>query len=1028
MPSADGRGQRPVTANYAAALNIANSNNTSNLFLGFNQKPWMTSNGTGNPTAQARQPSNMQGQPVANKQSSTPRQPSVFNNTPRTAVQRISNTPDPVLRPSRSVDSPTHHLPSPARSEDQPYDSENIGGHSDPNRAKRLHATGGPMQKRVRLDTNQAPVMTPAITPHTPTASLASSSVQSRNMYQDQQAPPRASVNGQAPQRFSTALLDVMARHDAFIASQGGLTALNNVSVMRLRIITSALQEQDEFFLYLHQLFSLATFNHGVLCGLPYIQMPQLQGIKLLEPLFTSNASMQVAALQHCAMFPYPLELLAQHYPDYPMLQSVSRFLYHFGLVWPQLRDNCLQRQCPLWPEEQFQWLGLTSPLLQKILFTALHRQLGALDLSPWSQECMHMLDESQISLKQNMQRTAEPGWVQDNLTPRIQRYKQLRQHGLGLLGPFSSPQLIQSTAHPSSHFNPQAYTRIQNGPVSSSNNPGLSHRLTEPLPYGATTPLPSRPTISSNENTPSSQPQLPGTRQNLPLAQRPTSRTGFLSEFQSSNAMHTGSAFWSEPSIQGYPDPHGQFANLSSRHLQNSVVSGNSTQCVAGPTMSRQNTDPLLPASNTPPSQIMSQTPRAADSGTAKPSFDFSEQMFDRFFAEAGHEMTQSTAPNPSRIALHQAHLSTPLALKMDKTGREGTDIRLYQYLSSFALRPVALGIDCSFYSWEFHVPAAAWRNRALMSKQATLTEPAKRWYTDGACLFRLRCVSNPPPITNMSENEWTVKDSVWPSSCFVFCNDNQLEVRRKHHYGKDLPLDLTNSIHEGVNNITLSILRNRDELTKRLYAVAIEVIEVGDDHRIHNFVSGIPSATALAAITNPLQRTPDSPKDEDDILLLDPHVSIDLIDPFTAKIFDIPARGRYCLHRECFDLETFLQTRKSRSPGAPTSADEWKCPICRLDARPESLVVDGFLKEVREQLQHEGVEDARAILVKPDGSWEVKKDGGTDREGRKGFEGMDRDVKDDDNDGAGASGGGIESLIIDLDDDDDDDDDNQI
>jgi hypothetical protein len=52
----------------------------------------------------------------------------------------------------------------------------------------------------------------------------------------------------------------------------------------------------------------------------------------------------------------------------------------------------------------------------------------------------------------------------------------------------------------------------------------------------------------------------------------------------------------------------------------------------------------------------------------------------------------------------------------------------------------------------------------------------------------------------------------------------------------------------------------------------------------------------------------------------------------------------------------------------------DQWRCPICRADARPQYLVVDGFLEEVKKALDAQGRSNTRAINVHQDGSWKPK------------------------------------------------------
>lgn len=58
----------------------------------------------------------------------------------------------------------------------------------------------------------------------------------------------------------------------------------------------------------------------------------------------------------------------------------------------------------------------------------------------------------------------------------------------------------------------------------------------------------------------------------------------------------------------------------------------------------------------------------------------------------------------------------------------------------------------------------------------------------------------------------------------------------------------------------------------------------------------------------------------DDDDFAMVVSDLSVDLTNLVTAKIFDIPVRGSFCMHRECFDLNTWPMTATS-NPNALTN-----------------------------------------------------------------------------------------------------------
>jgi hypothetical protein len=129
------------------------------------------------------------------------------------------------------------------------------------------------------------------------------------------------------------------------------------------------------------------------------------------------------------------------------------------------------------------------------------------------------------------------------------------------------------------------------------------------------------------------------------------------------------------------------------------------------------------------------------------------------------------------------------------------------------------------------------------------------------------------------------------------------------------------------------------------------------------------IPAQQVLSDIKAKLRAS----NDDDEIAIVESNLTIGLFDPFSAsKMCDIPVRSRACLHNDCFDLETYLTTR--RRQGDVSVPDLWRCPICSADARPHHLVVDGFLEEVKQQLDAQGLSQTRAIIVQQDGTWKPK------------------------------------------------------
>jgi len=129
------------------------------------------------------------------------------------------------------------------------------------------------------------------------------------------------------------------------------------------------------------------------------------------------------------------------------------------------------------------------------------------------------------------------------------------------------------------------------------------------------------------------------------------------------------------------------------------------------------------------------------------------------------------------------------------------------------------------------------------------------------------------------------------------------------------------------------------------------------------------------------------------------DQELYISLVDPVSFQQVKIPCRGANCRHLDPFDLSNWLESRPTKKTclhaltgpahcqrctehdarwQEPSLVDAWKCPVgtCEGDARPPSIVVDGFLKGVLDSLAEQGLEDVRAIYVDVHGNWRVKEE----------------------------------------------------
>jgi hypothetical protein len=326
----------------------------------------------------------------------------------------------------------------------------------------------------------------------------------------------------------------------------------------------------------------------------------------------------------------------------------------------------------------------------------------------------------------------------------------------------------------------------------------------------------------------------------------------------------------------------------------------------------------------------------------------------------------------NPMRLGLHVADLRDPIKILV-KEESNGSEIEtdLWAYTDPFVVQPTVINPGQPKYTWTFSLTEDE-RQRFPKTVQGTEGLCSVWTFKPGCQTYRLRSIRIPGNPDTVTEQSWSLTSTLWPSVLYVFVNNKELYVRRKVHNGKDLPLDLTEHLQSGENTIEVHFILGPDECNTSKYVFAVEVLQIAEFDHILSQVQSISAADSRAAIQKRISPT----TDDDDLAVVTDNLTIGLVDPFMARIFDIPARSRNCGHLECFDRDTFIRTRRSLSGQTPLN-DNWRCPICKADARPRFLVVDNFLAEVHAELARTNrLDTANAIRIKADGTWTMKVD----------------------------------------------------
>ena len=764
-----------------------------------------------------------------------------------------------------------------------------------------------------------------------------------------------------------------LPRLDAFLDQIRVRGYLNGLASCRASILRDACIYQDTFYLCLHQIFCRATADPLFTMQIGFGD-EQFRGFEVMQAILLPNGDLPSDVLQFFATFPYPDPTRAS-----PMLAhivaQVRAFLSGLDREWEDMRQTFLARGYPPFSDELRARLRLGSAVFQKVLFSSIHRQLGGMESPVWIEQGFKLFDENQ---RQSQERLAVNGY------PPSEEQVQAEVQLLG-----------------KRYLNLRAMLQLAGFQISSVLGmppTGMDSQLTQPPSVGAsgTAPPPDPISLPSHTGTPSwNQDGLPPSQVRHPFDQ-----------------SHPHVNRLRQPPVQ----QHYSVTNMQQRPPQGAVNVGSHIQQGQSrrqgrPPMShnrqssRPTTSPTLPS--TPTTTTSQSRNLASDSGlhvntTASVAVSSSSRisnqsdtLFPPFLPPFGQEPIQGINQNHRIVALHQAHLRSPKYLISNVQDLVKPSMRLYQVPTGCALSPQVLGQSCPYFSWQFEISRDHLQRKAKdllfmpdPSNPASV-EPV-RHVAGGSVLYRLKCiaVAASTTSTSMPEEVWVTRETVWPQGVFLAINDKQLEVRRRLHHGKDLTIDLTMHVKEGLNTLTCSVLRITEEMKLgKNFAIAVEVVEIISDERIKDLPFLLYETDAMEAITKSLNRglpgkrdKRGGGKDEDEdeeIQVVDAHISIDITDPYTARVFEVPVRGKTCFHRECFDLQTFLDTRKARTSekgreAAPTSPDEWKCPICKKDARPQNLVVDGFLQKVRKELGERDQLDAKAIRVQADGTWE--------------------------------------------------------
>ncbi|KAK5111192.1 hypothetical protein LTR85_012241 [Meristemomyces frigidus] len=684
----------------------------------------------------------------------------------------------------------------------------------------------------------------------------------------------------------------------------------------RLCLLREAVQQRDYFYIVLSQLSCLRSVS-------PTSLPASMSGVHAdsygyLDALLCANSALHGPLVQWFANFPRPIMQIysAPHGEAQAyesLVRAVVQFLEHLPRHWQTMVMESRRREAPPLVQDMTERLWLFSPVLQTTAFRAIARTFWG------NTPDVEAGIEALVEVHHVDQRTFHP--LSKRSPADVQRaydaYKMIFDswHLHDLAAKQLAAEQIQQGVSVSDRYDPPAF------------------RIPEPAWAAFGVVVQQQPGLASQQQGAPSQGRRPAPREQARQTQTPAQN--MQAGLQRPHPLRTPSLGNATMSALASASPVQQ----SQQQLQQQQSAFNNYQRVPA----IRHGVPL---------------PRAQ-----RPLFP----------AEKDCPRPQPTHPETTRAALHQAHLRSPIIGWAEV--RPGAP-KLYRHVKECALSPVRLDKDKPVQIFTFET-GSAMHKLARTKVHPDYVGQSLRLLQDGTVTFRLRCCREDRLVGFPDLSSWVTSECYWPETVYLDVNGKPLEPRRKLQHGRYQALDLTPYLRHGTNELKVSINRSSQDTSPFDFAVGVEMVQTTSEERVVNAIETVGIDESLAAIKDLLSGGGRVVEEDDDVVMTSSSMHINLFDPFSgAKIFTTPVRGKDCKHRDPFDLDTFLETRKREKPGYPTVVDGWLCPHCRGDVRPEMLRKDAFLMQVRDDLELLDQLDTRAIVVNADGRWSVKQE----------------------------------------------------
>lgn len=205
---------------------------------------------------------------------------------------------------------------------------------------------------------------------------------------------------------------------------------------------------------------------------------------------------------------------------------------------------------------------------------------------------------------------------------------------------------------------------------------------------------------------------------------------------------------------------------------------------------------------------------------------------------------------------------------------------------------------------------------------------------------------------------------DVEFPTQVELNCNGNVIRSSYKglkHMKGTASPANLTPFVKQADANVVTMIYVG----TVEPFFLYLYIVETYSSEQVFEIAAKNPHIHRESTVSAIKKEYEES--DNDDIVMATSTISLKC--PLSISRMTNPAKGIFCQHLQCFDLQSFIYSQET--------IPDWRCPICQNKIKLNDLAINDYLLEALKNTH----EDVESISLHKDGSWEpVLETGHTD------------------------------------------------